>query len=181
MNLKLKLLKGLLLYSQLIYDNGKGNKYGYQAGLKSFDLFNLKNLNLQIEYNHIQAGTFSHTQYLRDYTHYNQPLAHPLGADFTELISIIDYRWRDFFFQGKVNYAYDTDYFPYGHNNSPDTITTLLFQDFKIGYLINPVTNMNLFAGFTNREVVTGGMPINNTQLFYFGFRTAISNQYFDF
>jgi hypothetical protein len=169
LNLKLKLLKGLFLYSQFVLDDHENNAIGYQAGLRSFDLFTIKNLNVQAEFG--------------DYVHYNQYLAHPFGDDFTELVSIVDYRWKDFFFQGKINYAYNSDGFPSGKNYSMDTITTLLFQDARIGYIINRVTNMNLYLGFINRNQLPfyPGAPAWNTQLLYFGFRTSVSNQYFDF
>lgn len=172
-NLKLKILKGLALYSQIVYDADKN--YGYQAGLKSFDLFRLKNLNFQIEYNNVTAKTYSHAIALQNYSHYNQSLAHPLNQNFYEVISIFNYNWRDFFVQLKINY-------------SEAGFKTILFQDYTLGYLINRETCMNLFCKWTNRKqtvnnytFITGIPTDHSSQLISIGIRTSLSNQYLDF
>ena len=54
------------------------NKYGYQMGLKG----NLKDINFLIEYNQVQPYTYGHRTILQNYSHMNQALAHPLGANF---------------------------------------------------------------------------------------------------
>ena len=68
------------------------NKLGFQAGAKYIDAFNIKNLDLQIEHNRVRPFTYSHRDSVANYTHYNQPLAHPLGANFKELIAIARYQ-----------------------------------------------------------------------------------------
>ena len=60
------------------------NKYGYQLGAS----FNYKSLNCNIEYNQVQPYTYGHRTILQNYSHMNQSLAHPLGANFKELINI---------------------------------------------------------------------------------------------
>ena len=68
------------------------NKYAYQLGGKYVDAFNLKNLDLQFETNRVRPFTYSHNDIVANYTHYNQPLAHPLGANFQEYIGILKYQ-----------------------------------------------------------------------------------------
>ncbi|MDE3212969.1 MAG: hypothetical protein KGM98_07020, partial [Bacteroidota bacterium] len=68
------------------------NKYGYQLGMKYVDAFNIKNLDLQIEDNRVRPFTYSHYDSVTNYTHYNQYLAHPLGANFQEFIGIARYQ-----------------------------------------------------------------------------------------
>ena len=68
------------------------NKYGYQLGLKYVDAFNVKNLDVQLETNRVRPFTYSHIDTLANYTHYNQPLAHPLGANFQEFIAHVFYQ-----------------------------------------------------------------------------------------
>ncbi len=68
------------------------NKFAYQFGGKYVDAFNLKNLDLQLEINRIRPFTFSHYDSVANYTHYNQPLAHPLGANFNEFIGVLKYQ-----------------------------------------------------------------------------------------
>jgi hypothetical protein len=68
------------------------NKFGIQAGVKYIDALGVKNLDLQLETNRVRPFTYSHYDTIANYTHYNQPLAHPLGANFQEVIGIIDYQ-----------------------------------------------------------------------------------------
>lgn len=90
-------------YGQLLLDEFKlaeikaaqgwwGNKYGWQLGAKYIDAFNVRNLDLQIESNRVRPFTYSHRDSTANYTHYNQPLAHPLGASFQEWIGIARYQ-----------------------------------------------------------------------------------------
>lgn len=69
-----------------------GNKYGIQAGIKYIDLLNVKNLDVQAEINLVRPFTYTHSDSTANFTHYNQPLAHPLGADFREEIVIVTYQ-----------------------------------------------------------------------------------------
>ncbi|HEU4471554.1 MAG TPA: hypothetical protein VFR58_10750 [Flavisolibacter sp.] len=69
-----------------------GNKYGFQLGAKYIDAFNISNLDLQLESNRIRPFTYSHRDSVANYTHYNQPLAHPLGANLQEWIGQVRYQ-----------------------------------------------------------------------------------------
>ena len=69
------------------------NKYGYQLGIKR----TLKNLKILIEYNQVQPYTYGHRTILQNYSHMNQSLAHPLGANFKEVVFVADYskpKWK---------------------------------------------------------------------------------------
>ena len=68
------------------------NKWGIQLGAKYIDAFGISNLDLQIEHNRVRPFTYSHRDSVANYTHYNQPLAHPLGANFREYIGIARYQ-----------------------------------------------------------------------------------------
>ena len=74
-------------------DGWWGNKFGAQIGLKYSDAFNFKNFDLQAEANFVRPFTYSHFDSVANYTHYNQPLAHPLGANFLETIATATYQW----------------------------------------------------------------------------------------
>src|SRR4029079_4025980 len=43
-------------------------------------------------YNQIRPFTYQHFDSIGSYTHYNQPLAHPLGANMNEFIGILSYQ-----------------------------------------------------------------------------------------
>jgi len=102
-NAKYELPLKSYLYGQLVLDefslkNMKlgndwyGLKYGYQLGAKMYDAIGLENLTLQAEYNLVRPYTYAHHVPRQNYAHYNQPLAHPLGANFSEKLFIINYR-----------------------------------------------------------------------------------------
>ena len=87
------------------------NKFGYQLGLKYYNALSVDHLDLQIEYNTVRPYTYSHSRELSvlpefsnaNYTHHSQPLAHPLGANFKEILASAKYQWRDkFYFQGRA-------------------------------------------------------------------------------
>lgn len=81
-------------------DNWWGNKFALQLGLKYINVLGINRLDAQIEYNRVRPFTYSHWQGLEgfedltvsNYSHFNQPLAHPLGANFTELILQLRYQ-----------------------------------------------------------------------------------------
>ena len=69
-------------------DGWWGNKFGFQLGGKVIDLFGWKNFDAQVEYNFVRPFTYSHYDSVANYTHYNQPLAHPLGPISYETIAL---------------------------------------------------------------------------------------------
>lgn len=95
--------KGLAVYGQLTLDElvvGEvlanegwwGNKFGYQAGMRATDVLGIPNLDLQVEWNSARPYTYSQSGRYIDYSHYRQPLAHPLGANFREAVAILRYQ-----------------------------------------------------------------------------------------
>jgi len=207
--LKLKLTNSISLFGQYmlddVYSRSNGgdvrSKHGYQIGFKYFDLFTIKNLHLQFEYNTVRPYAYAAEDPQQSYTHYNQALAHPLGANFQEMIGFINYRLKDFFVEVKMNYAVkglDSMNYNFGGNifRSSDTFpisqslenisttqglrSTVMFQDIHFGYLVNPSTNLNILIGFSNRteKTIYGN---NSTQFIYFGIRTSLTNFYYDF
>ena len=81
-----------------------GNKFGFQAGIFYPDAFGVTNLDLRVEGNLVRPFTYSHRDTLRaggeifddisiaNYSNYNQPLAHPLGSNFREVLTHIRYQ-----------------------------------------------------------------------------------------
>jgi len=114
LNLKWNLYQRVSLYSQVILDEFNlnqltsgnqwwGNKYGYQLGLKYFDMAGITNLDVQVELNTVRPYTYTHGQAspltpaysVANYSHYGQPLAHPLGANFREILTKLSYHPTD--------------------------------------------------------------------------------------
>lgn len=109
MDFKWNLWKQVSVYGQLLIDElvmsevfsrsqWWGNKQGFQIGAKYYDAFGIPNLNLQAEINHVRPYVYSHESFYTSYSNYNLALAHPLGANFQEVLLSANYRplpkWR---------------------------------------------------------------------------------------
>jgi hypothetical protein len=95
--------KGVSAYGQFVLDEFSlshvrardgwwANKFGFQLGAKWIDAFGVSNLDFQLEGNTARPYTYSHGTVFGSYSNYLQPLAHPLGANFKEVVSIIRYQ-----------------------------------------------------------------------------------------
>jgi hypothetical protein len=79
----------------------------------------VRRLNFLIEYNQVQPYTYGHRTILQNYSHTNQALAHPLGANFKELINILEFKNGMFTYKLKtmlVNVGLDSIDTHYGQN-----------------------------------------------------------------
>jgi hypothetical protein len=177
------------------------NKFGYQLGAKYIDVFNIKNLDLQIETNRIRPFTYSHGDSVANYTHYNQPLAHPRGASLQEVIGMARFqpapKW---YLQAKAIYIMqgkDTGSTNYGSNiflpNSPPYRQSE--YGFNVGDIVKGKTALasmlvsyqwkpNFFIELNavlRKEAETVISPAKNTSIIYFGVRWNMHRREFDF
>ncbi len=209
-NAKFIAAKWLTFYGQFVMGEFKAdevfsgskwwaNKQGYQVGLKTFDLFGIKNLDVQMEYNQVRPYTYSHYTTMYAYGHYQQPLAHLLGANFKEGYGVIRYRHRRLMFKAELMTAmYGEDFdddvswgkdvlkpntqrpYDYGHVIGQGLRTNVYNADMNVSYLINPRNMFNVFAGMRLREL-TNDQRTEETQHFYFGIRTSLKALYNNF
>ncbi|MEX0968360.1 MAG: hypothetical protein WD077_14080 [Bacteroidia bacterium] len=120
---------GQLVFDEFLLDNFMnrgdssqwwGNKHGLQVGLKYVDALTIPNLDYQVEFNTVRPFTYSGITSATSYTHFNQPLAHPLGASFREVVNILIYRpWPFLQFRMQhvwATYGEDLDGRNYGGN-----------------------------------------------------------------
>ncbi len=209
LNLSVIVGKHNVFYAQLILDEFKfeevsagngwwGNKQGFQLGFKTYDPFRIKGLYFQTEYNWVRPYTYSQSLPTKNYGHYNQPIAHPMGANFWESVSIINYNFKRFYFRYQFQYAlygedydgqnfgkniyesYNTRVEDYGNYVGQGLETTVLYNDISASYLINPAYNLNIALGYTNRSS-TNEMETVNTSYIYIALRTSLRNFYYDF
>jgi hypothetical protein len=216
LNWKFKINNFNSLYGQIMLDEFKlhevlnyskgwyGNKQGLQFGLKTFNIFKVKNLSFQTEFNVVRPYSYSEAEHYLNYAHYNQALAHPLGSSFKESVSFLKYRYKSFYGVLKVMYAihgsdtaandnlgndiwksYLTAITPknnheYGTAIGQGLLKTLTYTDFRIGYIINPKTNLCAEMGISYRTI-SDIYGANFTNFVYFGIKTALNNFYYDF
>ena len=91
------------------------NKFAYQLGVKS----SVKAVNALVEYNQAQPYTYAHKESMQSYTHMNQALAHPLGANFKEVVALANYKKEKWRFSVKLTVAkvgLDSLHTHYGQN-----------------------------------------------------------------
>ncbi|MFN0032753.1 MAG: hypothetical protein ACKVOR_11390 [Flavobacteriales bacterium] len=117
------------LYGQMVIDefylskwrnNSRwwANKMGAQLGIKTFDLFT-KGFHLQTEINCVRPFTYTHGSPLQSWTHMQQPLAHPMGANFVEWLLYLRYENDDWNISEQFSWA------AYGHDRDEDGDGTL--------------------------------------------------------
>ncbi len=125
-------LKRFQLYGQLMLDEFKfnevfidrnqwwGNKNGIQLGLKYIDALGIDHLDIQIELNTVRPYTYQHRDSAANYTHTNQALAHPLGANFKEYLFRLRYPiTKNLVLNSRIiwaNFGEDDENFNYGSN-----------------------------------------------------------------
>lgn len=211
-NINLKISHKSLIYFQLMldefvlyhirhHDGWWANKQAFQLGYKTYDIFGLKNLSLQAEYNFVRPYTYTHFNVETNYSNFNQPLAIPLGANLMESIGFLHYRLKRFQFQLKYNvakYGADQD----NQNNGQNIFKTneflgsfkhqfknyvgqgfknvVFYKEFNVSYTVNPRANLIIEAGIMNRNQSSGGISKTDNYI-YFGIRTLFENRYFDF
>ena len=119
-------------YGQLLLDNFSyldlynfdsywANNIGFQIGYKIFHPCSIDRLTLQTEYNYVRPYTYAHNNPFQNYGHYNQSLSHPLGANFSEILFIGNYKWKRFAIDAKIIFVkqgqdYKGDSISYGAN-----------------------------------------------------------------
>ena len=152
------------LLSELKAGNGWwGNKYALQAGAKYIDAFNISNLDLQGELNVVRPFTYQHESSSTNYQHYQQPLAHPLGANLAEAIALVRYQpLPKLTFTGKAIVT------RYGQDPAPtvDTEGNLVESNFG-GNVLKPYTTRTGDYGHTIGSGVTTNQVYGEATLSY--------------
>ncbi|SDJ32130.1 hypothetical protein SAMN04487898_102260 [Pedobacter sp. ok626] len=208
-NTKYEILDKTTVYGQFMIDeftakeffSNKGywaNKWALQLGFRGADLFKVKNLNYLAEFNTARPYTYAHFDRVSNYSAMNQPLAHPLGANFREVLGILNYSYKRFDLQWQIMYArygldpngenYGKDIFKsyltrtveYGSHIGQGIGTDLYFAEGRVAYLLNPKYNLRLEVGGVLRREANG-IKNTNTALFTFGLRSTFRNLYQDF
>lgn len=189
-----------LKFSEYIHNRGWwANKYAYQLGIKSYKLAGIKRLYGQIEINGASPYTYSERSTLMNYGHDNESLAHPLGANFREFVSIIRYQWNRIEYRLQWNYdwygkdssltqnigqdifkSYSTRQNEYGNFTGQGLKVNLSYVDLRLSYLLNPKNNLRIELGYVRRDEWSAGKDAQ-TSWVTFGLRSSFRNLYYDF
>ena len=197
------------IYSQLLIDDlninryentGDGffqNKLAFQIGLKSKFNINEHNFYFLTEFNQAQPYTYAHKHPMQNYTHMNQALAHPLGANFKENIFIMNHTYKKWGSNLKYTYAVygadsvDTHYgqnifisdflasgeggeFSYGNFNGQGILTHLHTLYAEVNY------DLKFAKAFAACAIRNQTNKVNSTYL-VLGIKTNFINPFIDF
>lgn len=206
LNVKVTCPKYVVLYGQFMINKyGKkgtsDRRMGWQAGVKYFDVGGVKNLNFQAEYNSVRPYSYQGEDSAIGYYHYNQSLGHPMGANFNELLVMVNYQYKRFYTSYKMSYiqtaADSAANQNYGNNimdiaSNASKLNNVKIQngfaynvvdhDIRAGFIINPKINMVVegkvqFRKYTSKALGTQSLKSNS---FMISFATNIFNRYYD-
>lgn len=192
-DLKWNLFKTIGLYGQMVVDEFRftelkkrsgwwGNKVGYQLGAKYIDALKIDHLDLQVEFNTVRPYTYTHQgKFGASYAHYNQALAHPLGANFKEVLLLLRYqlfkRWtvegRTIMARygtdgegenwgGNILLDYDTHPKEFGNETGQGIDTKLLILGLDLSWEVWHNLNLDLSLYSHNKKLVEAGQSIKN-------------------
>lgn len=224
LNIKMSINSKNILYSQIVvddivvgllmndikrnlnidFDGNYGwfaNKWAIQGGYKTFDLFGLTGLSAFGELNISRPYMYSHVFVEQNYSHFGQALAHPLGANFAELVAGLDYFNRRFSVSFKHMYArtsYDSPDTHYGQDIFKPTMDgnqgwpyivqsyeNILLQGHQKSintswlhceFIINHSLMLAVNAGLVNRYITMENYPNKLNTSFYIGIKSGINN-----
>ena len=210
---KANVAKKFQFYSQFLLDEfslkeirkGDGwwaNKWALQLGAKYIDAFGINNLDLQLEANRVRPFTYSHRDSIANYTHYNQSLAHPLGANFQEWIGIARYqpapKWMVqakaiYYKQGRDtgNISYGSNIFlpnvppyrsgDYGFDLGAGVPVKTALANFLLSYELRPNLFIEANALYRRQRSDAATLTTKNTFVISGGIRWNMHRREFDF
>ena len=210
---KANVAKKFQFYNQIVIDEfllseikeNRGwwaNKWAIQLGAKYIDAFKIKNLDLQVEHNRVRPFTYSHRDSVANFTHYNQPLAHPLGANFSEWIGILRYqpapKWllnikMIYHTQGRdsSNRSFGSNIFlpntppyrmgDYGYDIGSGWKTNVFYSSLLLQYEIKENLFIELNAFYRKQDTETAPITSQNTTAVSLGVRWNMHRREFDY
>jgi len=176
-------------------------RYAVQGGIRSGDLFNVKNLNGLIEFNTARPYMYATNSINTNYAHLKQSLAHPRGANFKEGLLLADYSYKNWYFRFQTfitKYGADSSAITalnYGSdifkNVSSRTVSNdvktgqglsanIFYADMKIAYILNHASDMRIETGFTFRNEKSDLFNYRD-RMFYIGVRMSFRKISYDF
>ncbi len=178
----IKVTNQISVYGQFMGDDFSnvsklGSAFGYQAGVKYFDAFFLKNLMLQAEYNDVAEGSYNSplgTTNNQSFSHYNQSLAYTPGYG-KEVVLLGDYKFKRMFLNAKLNLQWLTLNKFDLYNNT--------YSALRLGYTINVAYNFNVSLGYNNRyqDFYAFNASNNRTTFYTLSLKSNLYNSYYDF
>ena len=210
--------KQTMLYTQVILDEfllnhvragdgWYGNKQGLQIGAVAHDALGRKGLMLRGEMNYVRPFMYTHTDTRQNYAHYNQPLAHPYGSGFMELLAQGEWRHGRWVVGNVFSYAvmgrdtatattgsYGNNIFlpeddrpllpnssrkrDFGYYLGEPLQATVVQNEFRAGWLLDPRAGIMLQLAWTFRSEMADARPGRQTSYLRAGISTNLHNRH---
>jgi hypothetical protein len=203
LNLKYTIVPSVDAYAQIMLDKtGSADwekRYGYQIGIRAGNLLGIDGLSAQVEFNTVRPYSYAADTIITVYAHNNQPLAHPLGANFKEGVFVADYNYKRWWFRLEALTArygidssstadYGRDIFkPLDMHSTEDNVSTgqglhtkMYYGDARIAYILNRKSNLRIETGAVYRNEKNKNNKYTDTY-FYLGIRFTFRKLIYDF
>lgn len=135
------------------------NKYALQGGFKYVDAVGIANLDVQLEGNVVRPYTFAHKNDFTSYSHFLQPIGHPMGANFYEVATIIRYQPMP-----KLALTFKGSYTRTGRDQPASTATVppvSMGQDINKSYNLRPEEYNNKIAQGIDNKIMFGDLQVS--------------------
>ena len=205
MDMSFKATTNFILYGQFVIDEFLlsefrdrtgwwANKWAAQLGFKSFDPFGVDGLYVHGEFNVTRPFTYTHGSVLQNFGHYNQPLAHQLGANFYEGILKGYYETGNWYGEAFLLYAeygrdpdslnlgsdifksYANPSMQYGNKIGQGIKCDLYYQKISAGYILNRNMNLRAAVSYIYRRNAIEDQGITQEHIFGIEFSTLLYN-----
>lgn len=208
---KWNMFNTLSLYGQVVLDEFHlsnliardgwwANKQALQAGLKYIDAVGIRNLDMQLEYNYSRPFMYSHASSYTNYSHYNMPLAHPMGANFEEYIAILRYQpvfklnfvgkvivmkkgedpSDNISYGGDIQKSYNLRAQEYGNVLGQGVLNNVVYLSLRASYLLRPNLYIDLL-GVMRKEDSSDDLQDNTSSSINIGLRLNIASRLYDY
>jgi hypothetical protein len=152
--------------------------------------------------NRVRPFAYSHYDSVANYTHYNQPLAHPLMAGFKEFIGIARYQpIPKLMILGKLIYyqqgrdsssrSFGSNIFlpntppyrvgDYGYSIGSGWNTKVFYGSFAVSYELRENLNIDISGLFRKQETTTAPVTSKNVSVVTVGLRWNMARREFDY
>ncbi|MFA9221145.1 MAG: hypothetical protein ACEQSL_08155, partial [Sediminibacterium sp.] len=176
---KYKRSEGFEIFGQVILDeflakeirnrNGWwGNKFGMQLGMRIAPK-KIPGLNFQTEWSFVRPFTYTHGSDVQAWEHMGQPLAHPLGANFYEWYTSVQYQHQKWNYTagivwgafgrdaqhnvgGNIFQSYVNPWDVYGNKILQGNRSTLFVVNAEAAYQMTPALQVFGFARFRSED-----------------------------
>lgn len=176
------------IWKVLLYGQYGRNPYTKSSDVAQIGIrywpFKSHNYLIHVEYNHTSENAYKSSNPRINYTNFNLPIGHSMGAGVDEIVLRLRGEWNHLFVSSSTNYylnqssnyrqllpVYEVNL---GFNQQ------VFYENFEIGYNFNHGYGLEIFGSARLRILKN---PIQDGQSYWFnvGIRTALNNHYFDF